>query len=188
SLGEERIHALSPATDLERVQIMQNETDEAVHILRLDMDVPLGGIFDVTSSVHRSSIGSVLNEKECLDVASTLYGGRQAKVFLEQVEAGVPLLKEKATHITSLRDTERAIKNSIDEFGEMRDDASPTLRQLRSQIHSYEGKIRERLGNIIRRRSKMLSDSIVTIRNDRYVLPVKHEYRSAIGAIVHDQS
>ncbi|HLQ73679.1 MAG TPA: endonuclease MutS2 [Bacillota bacterium] len=188
SLGEERIHALSPATDLERVQIMQNETDEAVHILRLDMDVPLGGIFDVTSSVHRSSIGSVLNEKECLDVASTLYGGRQAKVFLEQVEAGVPLLKEKATHITSLRDTERAIKNSIDEFGEMRDDASPTLRQLRSQIHSYEGKIRERLGNIIRRRSKMLSDSIVTIRNDRYVLPVKHEYRSAIGGIVHDQS
>src|SRR5699024_1491737 len=119
---------------------------------------------------------------------STLYGGRQAKVFLEQVEAGVPLLKEKATHITSLRDTERAIKNSIDEFGEMRDDASPTLRQLRSQIHLYEGKIRERLGNIIRRRSKMLSDSIVTIRNDRYVLPVKHEYSSAIGGIVHDQS
>src|SRR5690625_1169253 len=76
SLGKEQVNALVPVTELDLVKQMQDETDEAMQILRLDKDIPLGGIFDVRDGLHRSRIGSILNEKECLDVASTLYGAR----------------------------------------------------------------------------------------------------------------
>src|SRR5699024_1397736 len=76
----------------------------------------------------------------------------------------------------------------IDEHGDVVDDASQALKSIRSTIRTYETRVRERLQQLIRTKSKMLSDSIVTIRNNRYVLPVKHEYRGSIGGIVHDQS
>src|SRR5690625_5632236 len=68
------------------------------------------------------------------------------------------------------------------------DSASVKLRSIRSSDLTYESRVRERLDNYTRRNSNMLSDAIVTMRNDRYVLPVKQEYRGSIGGIVHDQS
>ncbi|WP_277678751.1 endonuclease MutS2 [Gracilibacillus dipsosauri] len=189
SLGKEKARSLAPSTDLEEVVKWQDETDEAFHVIRLNGNVPLGGIFDIKPSVKRAVIGGVLTTHECLDIASTIYGGKQLKQFLEQIEdLEIPIIHRFTDQIVPLNELEREIKSCIDDHGHMMDGASDKLRSLRSKIRTNENKIRDRLENVTRTKSKMLSDSIITIRNDRYVLPVKAEYRSAIGGIVHDQS
>src|SRR5699024_831210 len=82
---------------------------------------------------------------------------------------------------------EKQITSAIDENGYVMDSASVKLRGIRSSIRDLESRVRERLNNVTRSKSKMLSDSIITIRNDRYVLPVNSEYRVSICGIVHDE-
>ncbi|AXI09632.1 endonuclease MutS2 [Oceanobacillus sp. 143] len=188
SIGKEMAASLKPSTELAKVITLQNETDEAVQIIRLNKVIPLGGITDIRASVKRSVIGGVLSTEECLDVANTIYGGRQVKSFLGNLEENLPILKELAEGITSLRELEQQIKSCIDDHGYMMDSASQKLRGIRSSIRSFESRVREKLDSYTRSNSKMLSDAIVTIRNDRYVIPVKQEYRAVIGGIVHDQS
>ncbi|MUK86927.1 endonuclease MutS2 [Ornithinibacillus sp. L9] len=188
SLGKDLASKLMPSTNLDDVIEIQKETDEAVQILRLNASVPLGGIFDIRESIKRSVIGGVLSTNECLDVANTIYGGRQVKDFIEKLEEEIPILKGLVEGITPLRELERQIKSCIDDHGHMMDSASDKLRSIRSSIRTYESRVRDKLDNYMKTQSNMLSDAIITIRNDRYVLPVKQEYRGAIGGIVHDQS
>ncbi|WP_284139778.1 endonuclease MutS2 [Virgibacillus sp. LDC-1] len=188
SLGKELTAQLTPDTELEEVELRQNETDEAVNIRRLNKEIPLGGISDIKPSIKRSVIGGMLHSGECLDVANTIYGGRMVKEFFEKLEVDVPILQGLAISITPLRDLEKQIKSCIDDHGHVMDSASEKLRSIRTSIRTLESKVRDKLDNYTRTKSNMLSDAIITIRNDRYVLPVKHEYRAAIGGIVHDQS
>ncbi|RWZ59832.1 endonuclease MutS2 [Halobacillus fulvus] len=189
SLGKEKVAALKPSSDLEEVIGWQKETDEAAQVLRLKGHVPLGGIFDIKPSLKRSTIGGTLNALECLDIASTIYGGRQLRKFIEDMEEPeMPILRELVTGVASLKEVEQEIRSCIDDHGGVMDGASDKLRSLRSSIRTYEGRVREKLDSLTKSKAKMLSDAIVTIRNDRYVLPVKQEYRASIGGIVHDQS
>lgn len=193
SLGKEKVKILEPNTDYEQVKKLQEETDESVKVLRLKGQVPLGGIFDVRASIKRAQIGGSLNAGELLDIASTIYGSRQLKKFIDDLVADdvtIPILKEYVDQIFPLVELERKIKNCIDDHGGVMDGASDRLRTIRTQLRTSESRVREKLESITRSSStqKMLSDSIVTIRNDRFVIPVKQEYRSAFGGIVHDQS
>jgi len=189
SLGKDLTAALKPSGDFAEVKQLQEETDEAAQIIRLNEVIPLGGIFDIRAALKRSLIGGLLNTEECLNVASTIYGGRQAKAFIENLEeTTLPILEELAEQIAPLRDLEQRVNSCIDDHGHVMDSASVKLRSIRSSIRTYESRVRERLDNYTRRNSNMLSDAIITIRNDRYVLPVKQEYRGTIGGIVHDQS
>jgi DNA mismatch repair protein MutS2 len=189
SLGVEKARALTPSVDYDEVVQLQEETDEAYHIIRLKGNVPLGGISNIKPHVKRAAIGGVLSTQECLAIASTIYGGKQLKLFIERIDdLHLPIILSITNEIMPLNDLEREIKSCIDENGYMMDGASEKLRGLRTKIRTNENKIRDRLENVTRTKAKMLSDSIITIRNDRYVLPVKQEYRHAIGGIVHDQS
>ncbi|MBM7541859.1 endonuclease MutS2 [Amphibacillus cookii] len=189
SLGKEQARQLKPVYDLEHVQQLQEETDQAVQVVRLHGDVPFGGITDIRPSLKRAEIGGMLNPQECLQVASTLYGGKKLKRFIEQMEdPDIPVIREMVAQIEPLTELEHEIKSCIDDHGYVMDGASDQLRSIRTKIRTSESRIRERLDNYTRSKSKMLSDAIVTIRNDRYVLPVKQEYRGAVGGIVHDQS
>ncbi|GAA0434844.1 endonuclease MutS2 [Virgibacillus salarius] len=188
TVGKDLSQKLEPSTNMDEVLQLQNETDEAMHIQRLDKTIPLGGIFDIRASLKRSVIGGVLSTNECMDVASTIYGGRRVKDFISKLEEAFPILKELVEHISPLRDLERHIKSCIDDHGHVMDSASQKLRGIRSSIRTNESRVREKLDSYTKTKSSMLSDTIITIRNDRYVLPVKQEYRGAIGGIVHDQS
>jgi DNA mismatch repair protein MutS2 len=193
SLGREKVVQLMPSTNYDEVVKWQEATDEAVTVLRLKGNVPLGGIFDIRAYVKRASIGSTLGTTELLDIASTIYGTRQMKKFAEELaeeEINLPIFQELTEQLTVLPQVEQAIKNSIDENGIMLDGASDKLRSIRQRLRSTESRIREKLESLIRSSSaqKMLSDAIVTIRNERFVIPVKQEYRNAYGGIVHDQS
>jgi len=188
SLGKDQSSKLAPSTDFAEVLQLQKETDETSQIVRLNKEIPLGGVFDIRPSLKRSEIGGMLSAQECLDVASTVYGGRMVKNFMEELELDLPILQELSGQITPLRELEQQIKSCIDERAYMMDSASSKLRSIRSSIRTFESRIREKLDNYTKSNSKMLSDAIVTIRNDRYVLPVKQEHRGSIGGIVHDQS
>lgn len=194
SLGREKVANLIPSTQYEEVVKWQEATDEATTVLRLRGNVPLGGIFDVRPSVKRAEIGGTLSSNELLDVASTIYAARQVKQFIEQVvedeDLQLPIIIEHIEKLMPLPEVEQTIKMSIDENGTVLDGASDQLRGIRQKLRSTESRIREKLESLIRSSSaqKMLSDAIVTIRNERFVIPVKQEYRSAYGGIVHDQS
>ncbi len=193
SLGRELAVRLIPSTDFEEVVKRQEETDEAAKILRFKANIPLGGIFDIRPHLKRSVIGGMLSSQELMQVASTVHASRQIKRFVEdfaEEDSEIPYLLSHVEQIVVLAELEEAIKKAIDDNGEVLDSASETLRHLRNQHRAKESRVRERLESMTRSANaqKMLSDAIVTIRNDRFVIPVKQEYRAHYGGIIHDQS
>jgi DNA mismatch repair protein MutS2 len=193
TLGRDKVKQLLPSSDFQEVVRLQEETDEAVKVLRLKGNVPLGGIFDIRPYTKRAAIGGSLSPHELIQVASTIHASRQLKRFIEELNEEtneLPILAKYVERIIVLAELEEAIKHAIDESGEVLDGASETLRSLRQQLRTKEARVRERLESMIRSSNaqKMLSDAIVTIRNDRFVIPVKQEYRAHYGGIIHDQS
>ena len=193
SLGIDKLKNLVPSTDFEEVVKLQAETDEASTVLRIKGNVPLSGIHDLRAHIKRSVIGGVLSSHELEQVASTIHASRQMKRFIEDIaeeRTEIPILLEQVDRIIPLVNLEESIRYAIDESGEVLDSASDLLRSLRHQLRSNEARVREKLESMIRssNAAKMLSDSIITIRNDRFVIPVKQEYRSHYGGIIHDQS
>lgn len=193
SLGKQRVDELQPSFHLEEIEHAQKSTYEGAKVLRLKGQAPLGGIRDIRASINRAKIGGALNELELLDIASTIFGSRRFKSFVEGMledEVELTILPELVEQIVPLTELEREIKQAIDENGDVLDSASPVLRGIRQQIRSHESSVRSKLESITRSASgrKMLSDAIITIRNDRFVIPVKQEYRGHFGGMVHDQS
>lgn len=192
SLGRNKVEELVPSTDYNEVVRWQEETDEAAKVYRMRGSIPLDGIYDIRAHVKRSSIGGMLSPSELNQIASTVHASRKMKRFIEEFheEEPIPILFTLTDNITVLAEVEEEIKMAIDEQGAVMDSASDALRTLRNQLRRNESKVREKLESMIRSSNaqKMLSDSIITIRNDRYVIPVKQEYRGNYGGIVHDQS
>lgn len=193
SLGQDKVKGLIPSSDYDEVVKWQEETDEAAKVFRLKGNVPLSGIFNIRPHVKRAAIGGILSPGELVQVASTIRVSRHMKRFIEDMidnDIELPLLGHYVSKIIVLADLDESIRNAIDEGGEVLDSASDTLRALRQQLRSNESRVREKLESMIRSSNaqKMLSDSIITIRNDRYVIPVKQEYRGHYGGIIHDQS
>ncbi|SEB97073.1 endonuclease MutS2 [Paenibacillus sp. GP183] len=192
SLGKQAAENLDPLGDFEQVKLRLQATDEAVNVERLKGNAPFGGIRDIRSALHRSSIGGMLNPAELLDISTTMFGSRRLKRFIAAVheEYAVPMLKEQSELLTENKAVEDRINSCIDENAAVMDSASPELGRVRSELRNGEARVRERLEQIIRNPSsqKMLQDVLITIRNDRYVIPVKQEYRSSFGGMIHDQS
>lgn len=192
SLGKAKAEELEPSSDVNEVKRRLQATDEAAKVDRLKGGAPFGGIRDIKLSLHRAKIGGMLNPSELNDVAGTLYGGRRLKRFLLDVHEDnpIPMLAELAENIQEDRGLEDKIKSCIDDNAAVLDQASPELSRVRQELRNGEGRVREKLDQMVRTPSiaKMLQDALVTIRNDRYVLPVKQEYRSYFGGMIHDQS
>ncbi len=193
TLGEASIRALSPESSFEKVKEAQQETEEGAKVLRLRGSAPITGLSDVLPHLKRLEIGGDLNGLEIYQIGSNLRVSRLMKNFfhdLEEQGVELPFLYTLAAELLELRDLEDEIAISVDESGYVLDTASETLRGIRQTLHRTEGRVREKLEALLRDRNAatMLSDAIITIRNDRYVIPVKQEYRSHYGGVIHDQS
>ncbi len=194
SLGREIAEKLAPSTDLKEVEYFQNETDEGVSLLIKRGSAPIGGIHDILIEIKRAEIGSVLSPGGLLKIADTLRATRRIKGFLGQdkgdKDSSYPILQELINGLSIYKDIEDAIFNAIISEEEVADSASPLLRSIRKQITSKNDSIRSKLNSIISSSSnkKMLQDGIITIREDRFVVPVKQEYRSSFQGLIHDQS
>lgn len=190
ALGADLAASLEPSPDVEEVRRRQEETSEARELLRRQPAIPLGGIRDLRRSLDRAGKGAILEPAEFLDIAGTVAAGRQLKGFILEQRLELPILTGLAAEILSLRDLEDAIRSAITDAAEVADGASDDLARIRRQIRLIQGRIRDRLESIIRspEHLKYLQEPIITIREGRYVVPVRQEYRGQIPGIVHDQS
>lgn len=194
SIGKQAIDELVPETDYDTVVALLEEMDEGLAILRVKGSAPMGGIFDVRPHARRSQIGGMLSPMELMEIASTIRASRILRNFIEDIESEnsieIPHFIERKEQMPILTALQQEINYCIDDNGTVVDSASQTLRSIRQSLRSEESKVRQKLESLTRgsNAAKMLSDSIITIRNDRFVIPVKQEYRSHYGGIVHDQS
>ncbi|MGE5604253.1 MAG: endonuclease MutS2, partial [Bacteroidota bacterium] len=189
-MGKELVRELRPLTDLTAIREAQQITSEAVQLL-VDSDrVPPGGIFDIRDSLKKASIGGTLAVQELLEIGSTLRGSRLMREFLTGTGNSLTILPEWGGRLAVFHGLERELERCLSPEGEVLDSASPKLRSLRSKIKVIQNRVREKLDSMVKsaENSKYLQDPIVSLRNDRYVIPVKQEYRSLFQGIVHDQS
>lgn len=191
-LGEQAALNLRPSSDLEEVKLRLQATDEAMTVERLKGGPPLAGVKDIRGALKRARIQAMLSSTELWDISALLFAARRTKRHIAAVheEEAIPLLEELAETISDQKQLEEDIRQCIDEQGEILDQASFELASIRRDLRIGETRIREKLEAMIRssNAAKMLQEQLITIRNDRYVIPVKQEYRSHYGGIVHDQS
>ena len=185
--GRERALALRPMTDIEDVRRAQEETSAAVKLLILRGTPGFAGIRPVAASLQRADMGGSLNTRELLEVAAVLRAARTAG------EYGAGEEKSPISHLfhalTPNRFLEDTITNSIVGEDELADSASPELASIRLHMRATESKVRDILQKLISsNQSKYLQEAIITIRSDRYVVPVKSEHKNAIPGLVHDVS
>ncbi|MBO6290859.1 MAG: endonuclease MutS2 [Selenomonas sp.] len=189
NLGKRLAQELLPSSDFEEVASRLAETDEAVLIMETAAP-PLGGIRDISSSLHKVDLGAVLDLGELVEVRSTMYAMRNVKYFFRDLALDVPILKELARGTEILGELEHQLENIIDEHGNIREDASVELRRINRELRSTQSRIKDKIAGLLHSAEyqKYFQDAIVTVRDERYVIPVKQEYRSHFPGIVHDQS
>ncbi|MCL6635284.1 MAG: endonuclease MutS2 [Peptococcaceae bacterium] len=189
-LGKERALALEPAADPLLIQRMQAETTEGRELFRLEPAAELGGWRDIRVPLVKLERGAVLEPEELLAVGQTMAACRQIKKFFAGRTETYPLLGEITSVLFGLPALEQRIIDSILPGGEVADRASDTLARIRRQIGRAQSEIKDHLESLIRspHYQKYLQDPLVTIREGRYVVPVKVEHRAQVPGIVHDQS
>ncbi|WP_091742989.1 endonuclease MutS2 [Marininema mesophilum] len=192
-MGKEAISNLTPSNVTEEVRQMLTTTAEGMDILRLKGFPSLAGVKDIRNAVKRARLGSVLTTKDLRNVAGTAHGERQAKNVVSSIDeedTPLPIIRGMVSGLAELRSLVKAIHAAVDVDGQVIDEASVELTRIRRSMTRLQGGIRSTLDQMIKSShyQKMLQDPIVTQRNDRYVLPVKQEYRSAFGGMIHDQS
>lgn len=192
SLGKELVHELTPCAEYGQISRMQQETSEAVSILLRKGNFSLQGAADLRNILKRVRIGAMLSSAELLQVAHTIKICRQFKNYCsaENKNESYPILQELADGITVLKSLEDEIFRCIISAEEIDDHASSTLFSIRRGIRDLHGKIRDKLNDYIRssKYDKMLQEAVITMRGDRYCIPVKQEYRHQFKGIIHDQS
>jgi DNA mismatch repair protein MutS2 len=193
SLGQEEIEAIRPSSEYKHVDQQLRILEEAMDFLRLKGEVSLYGLEDIRVALKRVIKGSILQIEECWAVATTIHVGRQIKSAMRQLpeeHAELPYLRKSCECITSLDELEEEIKRCISEDLEVKGTASEELRAIRQKLITGRQRIQETLQQILRssRIQKMLQESLITIRNERYVIPIKAEYRGSLAGIIHDQS
>ncbi|MCZ2258046.1 endonuclease MutS2 [Sporosarcina sp. G11-34] len=194
SVGRSHMEKLVPVSDFAEVLRLLEETDEGLAILRVRGNVPMGGIKDIRPHAKRAQMGGLLSAYELMETSNTIRASRILRHFIEGVvvdeDIKIPHFIVKKDAIPVLTGLEHEINSAIDDNGHVVDSASGALRSIRSGLRMQEARVRERLESYTRgpNAAKMLSDTIVTIRNDRFVIPVKSEYRSHYAGVIHDMS
>ena len=191
SLGQRRVEYLSPSVDEKQVEYSLNQSDEALRIILALGEAPLGGVTDITEAIKRAKISAMLSAQELLSISRLLYAVSQLKIFAErlnEIKVEAPIFSSQVNSLVSLNSLQTAINDCIDETGYVLDSASSELRSIRRSIQSTEARIKERLNQVVSERRNKLTDGIVTIRNERYVVPVRAEAKNTFGGTVHDQS
>jgi DNA mismatch repair protein MutS2 len=189
--GRQTVAALLPAADAATVAARLTETREYLGLLRSGEHPPLDGIQDVRSAVDRLAVaGAVLQPAELLGIASTLSAGRRVKAYYERSGAAAPLLGGLASRITPLRHLEEAVHAVLDETGGVKDSASPELRRIRKLAARVRDEVLDRMGRILRsiEAQNIVQEQVITMRDDRYVIPLKPNFRQSVRGVVHGQS
>lgn len=192
NLGREIAKELVPSENLFEATENLKETTEAVELSLKKGSMPLFGVQDIRGSLKKASMGSIMSLTEFLWIADTLLTCRRLKSYIKEdkTEGMFPTIEYFIDTLEIHKKLEDRIHEVVISEEEIADTASPALHSLRRKIKDRSGAMREKLNHMITSSAyaKYLQDPIVTIRNDRYVIPVKVECKNNIPGIVHDQS
>lgn len=189
--AKNRAENLIPSGNYDQVQKQLDQTFALANILRVNGQLPLTDFVDVKPSTKRLGVKANLNAAELGNILLVLTLANDINHFVEELDESVDItaIDEIIAKLDVPEDLFRRLKKSLDYDGEVLDSASPALAELRHDMHSNEEEIRSMMESYTKgNSSKYLSEAIVTIRDDRYVIPVKQEYRGKFGGVVHDQS
>ena len=188
--GREAARALRPSGDPATVRRWQDETEEATTVIAYSGSNPMAWFTDVRPFLKLAKAGGTLSPKALLQVADTLRASRTVRAALVTDREDTPHLTEMGSRLATNRALEEEIFDAIISEEEISDHASPDLYAIRRQKRVLNERVRDKLNSIIRSSTmqKYLMDAIVTMRNGRYVGPVKAECRANVPGIVHDQS
>ena len=210
-LGKSLCQELSPSSDLEEIRTRQAQTTDAVNRVRLKGSVSFSGLREIDGSLKRLEIGSSLSIPELLSISSVLtvasrakaYGRRDTEdppVFTPRFPGQKPPKQAEVAEyvpdsldplfqsIEPLTPLNNEIKRCILSEDEIADEASPGLSRVRRSIKSAADRIHTQLNSILNSHRTYLQDAVITMRDGRYCLPVKAEYKNQVSGMVHDQS
>lgn len=188
SLGKESARHLLPSSDKSEIIAWQSETSHALMRLFKWGKLSFHGLKDIRPSLIPLEKGGILGMGELLDICRCLEIAKSAIEYDHKDEELQDALSGRFASLIDLPDLRREINHCIISPEEMADDASPELKRIRRSIKSAGDRIREQLNATMVSSASMLRDNIVTMRNGRYCLPVKQEYKSTFPGMIHDQS
>ncbi|MDR2648901.1 MAG: endonuclease MutS2 [Clostridiales bacterium] len=210
TMGKERTEKLTPMNDIIEIERAQQETSESALLITQKGSLPMGGVRDIRESVKRAKAGGALSIEELLNTGDFIYVCRKVAQYYRSVHSSAlsesldgasrkkaderanaaSLLGPIFTAISVPAALEKEISRCVVNAEELSDDASPKLSEIRRGIKVAHDRVREQLNNVIRSQAykNMLQDAVITIRGDRYCVPVKQEYRASFNGIAHDQS
>lgn len=189
--AKEKAANLKPKTDFDKVEKSLKQTLALANLLRIKGQLPLTDFQDVKPSTKRLSVKANLNAQEFGNILLILSLASEINGFLEDLDEDIDLsaIDEILDKLVVPDTLFNQLKKSVDFDGEVLDSASSALARIRHDIKSNEEEIKNKMDSYTKgNSSKYLSEQIVTIRDDRYVIPVKQEYRGKFGGVVHDQS
>lgn len=188
-LGAELAQALEPSADPAEVETWQAETAEGRELVERGISIPLAGVADIRRSVERCRRGGTASIEELYQIRLTLEAGRKVKTILTD-EVELPLLQRLGGEMPLFPELEEVLRRSVASADDLADEASSELLRLRREKKRLINAIRSHLEEMVRSPAvqKYLQEPIITMRGDRYVLPVKQEWRQHVPGVVHDQS
>lgn len=190
--GKKLCRSLTPMTDRDEILEAQCETSDALTHIMTQGPISFQGVTPIKESLKRLELGAPLSMRELLDISSLLACAGQIKHYfrksLNENEETGDCLNERYQLLEPLAPLMQEIRRCIIAEDEMADDASAGLNQVRRKLKSTGDRIHEQLGVLLNSHRSMLQDAIITMRNGRYCLPVKAEYRSSFHGMLHDQS
>ena len=190
SLGRNLAMELRSSTNFGEVKILQEETAQIMRLQSEGKRLPLGGASDISNSLKRAKVGALLDLEELVAVGNTASSMSEVKKFLTENVEEAPALAEYGASMQDFSRLEKQLNSAISDKGEIKDSASTKLAGLRTGIFVAKKRVKEKLDTILHdpNNQKYFQDQLVTMREERYVIPVKQEYKFNFPGIVHDQS
>lgn len=190
-MGRELCRRLLPSANIEEIRLMQVQTRDALTRLFQKGSVSFGGVKDVRSSLKRLEIGSALGIQEILSICALLENTSRVKAYSRNDRSDAPSdsLDTMFQQLSPLTPLSAEIRRCILSEDEISDDASPALRQIRRNMKITNDRIHTQLSGLVSGSARTyLQDTVITMRNGRYCIPVKAEYKGQVPGMIHDQS
>ena len=190
-MGRELCRRLLPSANIEEIRLMQVQTRDALTRLFQKGSVSFGSVKDVRSSLKRLEIGSALGIQEILSICALLENTSRVKAYSRNDRSDAPSdsLDTMFQQLSPLTPLSAEIRRCILSEDEISDDASPALRQIRRNMKITNDRIHTQLSGLVSGSARTyLQDTVITMRNGRYCIPVKAEYKGQVPGMIHDQS
>lgn len=193
-MGKGLVKDLTYINNQKEIEFLQNETEEALSLLIKRGSPPIYALYTVKNDIRRAELGGMLHPGNLLKVKESLRTARALKAYLKVTEdesdTNYPIILDMTRNLMTYKSIEDEIENAILSENEISDNASSLLKSIRRQIRLKNDAVKDKLNSMISSKTyqKYLQDSIVTMRQGRYVLPVKNENKANVAGLVHDMS